>query len=165
MVTRRRLLQLLWSQSDLTNGEVYGLPLPSFSYNAHCIEESGRRHIINLMSQDPIHNIKKLVNVLTYPSRSLQFGPRFAVHMNHIRAMVTKFEVWQHGLHARDIDRRGYDAMNFRSAAKLLFRRVLECLDKMIACGDSNGHGEQMKGIRVYLGVVRAYTTSGIVRD
>ena len=111
------------------------------------IGESGYR-IRNLSDSDFIHNHKKLINHLDHNSRSLRMGP-YLVHLNHIRNVFNVFDFHQHGITREDINRA--DKQNWRSAQRLTFPKVRDCLD-MVMKGENGVHQDtSVLGTKVYL--------------
>ena len=83
----------------------------------------------DLMDQDYVHNHKKLVNHMHHTSRVMTMG-RYVVLSNHILRVYRKFPFEQHGLSIDDVERS--DRQNWRSAQKVAFLSVQECLQKLV---------------------------------
>ena len=62
--------------------------------------------------QDWIHNGKKMVQCLVHASRSLALGHHTA-HIGLLATIRTRFAHHEHGTHATDLDRLGYNAMDW----------------------------------------------------
>ena len=93
-------------------------------------EGRGNDYVIHDMcDQDFIHNHKKLLNPLNHANRVLMMG-NFLVHMNHIQLVYEYCPVLDHGLGLGDIDHR--DRQNWRSAQKLTFSKVRQCIQTLI---------------------------------
>ena len=105
--------------------------------------------------QDYIHNHKKLLNPLDHASRVLMLG-NFMVHMNHLQLVYEMFPIPEHGLGVNDIQRK--DRQNWRSAQKLTFPKVRNCL-QMLMEGRVEGYARNptLLGTKIYLHVVWLY--------
>ena len=119
-------------------------------------EGRGNDYVIHDMcDQDFIHNHKKLLNPLDHANRVLMMG-NFLVHMNHIQLVYESCPVLDHGLGLGDIDRR--DRQNWRSAQKLTFPKVRQCIQTLI---DGTLPGTRpnaaLLGTQTYLQVVWYY--------
>ena len=83
----------------------------------------------DMCDQDYVHNHKKLLNSLDHASRVLRMG-EYLVHMNHLQLVSEVFPFADHGLGVSDIE--CCDRQNWRSAQKLRFPKIQECLKALI---------------------------------
>ncbi len=112
----------------------------------------GRNLIENFSDQDYIHNGKKLINHLKHGSILLFTGDNLR-HMNHIQLLYQNEEIsrLEYGIQQHDIDRQ--DRMNWESAQRMLFPKVIAALKKI-----NNGEPqENVNGTIVYLRLVWYY--------
>lgn len=119
-------------------------------------EGRGNDYVIHDMcDQDFIHNHKKLLNPLDHANRVLMMG-NFLVHMNHIQLVYESCPVLDHGLGLGDIDRR--DRQNWRSAQKLTFPKVWQCIQTLIdGALPGTFPNAALLGMQTYLQVVWYY--------
>ena len=153
--SRRRKLFL---ENSISNGNRYQpIPFPlGFLYTATKITIQGSQRFVikDLADPDYIHNHKNLINLTSHVSRTIMIGS-YHVHMNHIIKVYNKFEAHGHGLTKGDVDRD--DKQNWRSAQRLSFKCVQDCLNR-IENGDSVGpKDESVRGIKCYLSIVSTY--------
>ena len=121
---RKIMLQL----ATVTTGSRYQ-PIPCNNrFVFSCRKEgSGNGYVIHdLCDQDFIHNHKKLLNPLDHANCILMTG-NFLVHM---QLVYESCPVLDHGLGLGDIDCR--DRQNLRSAQKLTFLKVWQCIQTLI---------------------------------
>lgn len=114
---------------------------------------TGTGYVIHdLCDQDYIHNHKKLLNPLDHASHVLMMG-NYLVHMNHIQPIYDILPISAHGLGLGDINR--HDRQNWRSAQKLTFPKVRQCIQELID-GSVPGHrpNAALLGTKTYLLVV-----------
>ena len=108
-----------------------------------------------MCDQDYVHNHKKLLNPLDHATRVLRMGEHL-VHMNHLQLVSEVFPFADHGLGVSDIERR--DRQNWRSAQKLTFPKVQECLEALIN-GTAPGRPPNITllGTKTYLLIIWYY--------
>lgn len=108
-----------------------------------------------MCDQDYVHNLKKLLNPLDHAFRGLRMG-EYLVHMNHLQIVSEVFPFVDHGLGVSDIERR--DRQNWRSAQKLTFRKIQECLEALIN-GTCQGQPPDITllGTKTYLLIIWYY--------
>ena len=123
---RRKAMEIYGTGSD---GERYKLDSENFKLSG-CVErrEDGTIFCLNIANQDYIHNGKKYINHLLHPSRQMNIGGHMA-HMNHLELVRDAYSVQEHGLRLEDIERK--DRQNWGSAQRLLFPRVIKCLERL----------------------------------
>ena len=111
--------------------------------------------IRDVSDQDYIHNHKKLLNPLDHASRALMMR-NYLVHMNHLQLVYEMFPIPDHGLGEDDIQCR--DRQNWRSAQKLTFPQVQNCLQVLME-GHVEGYprNPSLLGTKTYLYVVWLY--------
>lgn len=117
---------------------------------------TGTGYVIHdLCDQNYIHNHKKLLNPLDHANRVLMMG-NYLVHMNHIQLVYDTLPISAHGLGLGDINR--LDRQNWRSAQKLTFPKVRQCIQELID-GRVPGHrpNAALLGTKTYLLVVWYY--------
>ena len=109
----------------------------------------------DMCDQDYVHNHKKLLNPLDHASRVLRMG-EYLVHMNHLQLVSEVFPFVDHGLGISDIERR--DRQNWRSAQKLTFPKIQECLEALIN-GTCQGRPPDITllGTKTYLLIIWYY--------
>ena len=117
-------------------------------------DDDGSYIIRELADQDFVHNVKKLVNPLDHDSRNMHLGDYMMIHMNHLRLVQGAFDFDDYGLADDDINRK--DRQNYRSAQKILFKSVQNCLQKIC---DGNGvpANPGVLGTKVYLEIAWRY--------
>ena len=106
--------------------------------------------------QDWIHNGKKVVQCFVRACHVLALGPHTA-YIGLLQALFTAFAPHQHGLHKTDLNRIGYNAMDWDSALRLFTQRALRCLTQL-----TNGEGRHaanpgLHGTLMFLRLVRRY--------
>lgn len=104
------------------------------------------------LDSDYIHNIKKLINSIHSSKRTLQMGPYQTASLAILRPIL-ELPQHEHGAKLTDLNRKGYRAMDFPSAARLISPKFLNCLDQKIASEKQ----KQYIGIRSYLEMVHRY--------
>ena len=104
-------------------------PIPRNTGFIFLAESWTQTRMVIMCDQDYVHNHKKLLNPLDYATRVLRMGEHL-VHMNHLQLVSEVFPFAHHGLGVSDIERR--DRQNWRSAQKLTFPKVQECLEALI---------------------------------
>ena len=111
--------------------------------------------MVIMCDQDYVHNHKKLLNPLDHATRVLRMGEHL-VHMNHLQLVSEVFPFADHGLGVSDIERR--DRQNWRSAQKLTFPKVQECLEALIN-GTAQGRPPNITllGTKTYLLIIWYY--------
>ena len=152
-----RRLAMMWRSRPNTRGfHLRGLQAYVFSGSDPNMSGSGRSMLS--MDMDFIHNIKKLINSFHSAARTLQLGPAFVATMEHLRGIITNVDVALHGARLTDLNRKGYRAMRFESALRLITAQFLGALDQAIA-GTLGGReaDSSLKGVRVFLGVINRY--------
>lgn len=82
-----------------------------------------------MCDQDFVHNHKKLLNPLDHATLVLRMG-EYLVYTNHLQLVSEVFPFADHGLGVSDIEHS--DRQNWRSAQKLTFPKVQECLQALI---------------------------------
>ena len=119
-------------------------------------EESGNDYVIyDMCDQDFIRNHKKLLNPLDHANRVLMMG-NFLVHITHIQLVYESCPVLDHGLGLGDIDR--WDRQNWRSAQKLTFPKVRQCIQMLIdGALPGTRPNAALLGTYIYLQVVWYY--------
>ena len=153
---RRRKLMLLNASS--LQGHRYQ-PIPrEYGFIFSCRKETHQDEsysIRDLFDQDFIHNVKKMINHLYHATREMKIGP-YDVHKNHIAQVYQVFGIVEHGLSQEDVLRN--DRQNFRSAQRVCFSKVQDCLKKLID-GDQEGRvpDQSYTGTWVFLQVVWHY--------
>lgn len=152
---RRRSIML---DNSTRNGGNRFQPIPAadgFIFTCQQNNHMDGSYSIRLLAdQDYIHNHKKLINHLHHTSRNLQMGP-FLVHSNHLVLVHRLFPFQQHGLTQEDVIRS--DRQNWRSAQRVSFRQVQECLAN-VKEGDVNRQAEEsVTGTLIFLKVVWFY--------
>ena len=105
--------------------------------------------IKDLPDQDPIHNVKKVINVLLHPSRRITCG-RYIIHMNQVDLVRQSFPNDLHNLTESDIIRD--DRQNYKSAEKVACKGVLDCIHEL-----ADGPHPELKGLWIYLTIVHKY--------
>jgi hypothetical protein len=125
-----------------------------FSYSK-INSNDGTFTVSDIHDQDYVHNIKKLVNHLFHASREMKVGP-YTIHSNHLRLVYDTFDVVQHGLIQEDVIRT--DRQNFRSAQRVCFVKVQNCLHQLIE-GTIENHAPDasLKGTWMYLKLLWCY--------
>ena len=128
--SRRRKIMLQLATVDVGNRF---RPIPRnlgfiFSCRKLDTDENGY-HVEDMCDQDYVHNHKKLLNPLDHATRVLRMC-EYLVHMNHLQLVSEVFPFADHGLGVSDIE--GRDRQNWRSAQKLTFPKVQECLEALI---------------------------------
>ena len=107
-----------------------------------------------MCDQDYIHNHKKLLNPLDHEAHNLMMG-NCLVHMNH-QLVYDVFTVPDHGLGTNDIARS--NRQNWRSAQKLTFPTVRQCLPRLIdGEGPNQVPNPTLLGMETYLQIVWYY--------
>ena len=153
-----RRLAMMW-RSRLND---FGLRINGLEAYVFCgsdPSESGNGRTMLNMDMDFIHNIKKLINSFASASRTLQLGPDYVATMEHLRGIIVEVEASMHGARATDLNRKGFRAMRFESALRLLTTKFLAALDNAIAGTlDDREADPTLLGVRVFLGVVHRYT-------
>ena len=107
-------------------------PIPrdlGFIFSCKKLDTENGYVVEDMCDQDYVHNHKKLLNPLDHASRVLRMG-EYLVHMNHLQLVSEVFPFVDHGLGVSDIERR--DRQNWRSAQKLTFPKIQECLEALI---------------------------------
>lgn len=134
--SRRRKLMLQLGTNKV--GSRYrAIPMElGFVLSCRKVETENGYIIRDACDQDYIHNHKKLLNPLDHASRVLMLGD-YLVHMNHLQLVYEMFPIPDHGLGLNDIQRS--DRQNWRSAQKLTFPQVRNCL-QMLMEGLFEGH-------------------------
>ena len=107
-----------------------------FVLSCRKVETENGYIITDACDQDYIHNHKKLLNPLDHASRVLMLGD-YLVHMNQLQLVYEMFPIPDHGLGLNDVQRS--DRQNWRSAQKLTFPQVRNCL-QMLMEGLVEGH-------------------------
>jgi hypothetical protein len=155
--SRRRCAQLGYALTTwlLRNGEdIYTLPdCAGFIF-------SGKYYptlAVLFADQDFIHNGKKLINLMVSPTRVLRFGLCTA-HIGMLKTLFASFRLDEHGMLPTDLDRGGYNAMDWNSALRLMRRLVLERLATLIAGQGGHRPHPELLGLRQYTIVCRTYT-------
>lgn len=153
--SRRRKLMLQLGTNNV--GSRYrAIPMElGFVLSCRKVETENGYIIRDACDQDYIHNHKKLLNPLDHASRVLMLGD-YLVHMNHLQLVYEMFPIPDHGLGLNDIQRS--DRQNWRSAQKLTFPQVRNCL-QMLMEGLVEGHprNPSLLGTMIYLHVVWLY--------
>ncbi len=153
--SRRRKLML---QSALAVTGPRFRPIPEhlgFIFSCVLHEMDGATYTLeDVMDQDYIHNHKKLVNHMHHGARILMMGP-YMVHSNHILLILETFTFDRHGLTRDDVERR--DRQNWRSAQRLVFLQVQECLQELITGNRTTAPNNLLKGTLVFLKVIWMY--------
>ena len=125
--SRRRHNMLKLASSEAVNYR----PIPEnlgFVFGALKIEKLNEQYTLrHLPDQDYVHVHKRLINMLDYSSRVLMMGDLIA---NHIQLVYETFGEHVHGLSLEDIDRQ--DCQNWRTAQKLAFKVIRDCLQHLI---------------------------------
>lgn len=85
--------------------------------------------MVIMCDQDYVHNHKKLLNPLDHTTHVLKMC-EYLVHMNHLQLVSEVFPFADYGLGVSDIERRY--RQDWRSAQKLTFPKVQECLEALI---------------------------------
>lgn len=88
------------------------------------VDEKDESHITHLHTQDPIHDGKKLLNIIFSASRTLYLG-RHLVTIDHISHVAEKHRSLS-GLSSKDVLRK--DRQNWASAQRLCRSRVLKLM-------------------------------------
>ena len=123
-----------------------------FSCNKH-EHADGSYTISGLFDQDYIHNHKKLINHL-YHSRVIMMGQNL-VHSNYLAHVHDSFPFAEHGLTLEDVHRG--DRQNWRSAQRVTFLSVQECLQQVQQGVHGNPPDPSVKGTLFYLKMVWHY--------
>ena len=153
--SRRRKLMLEEAMSN--EGERYR-PITQangfiFSCRKHLLPNNTFQ-ISGLFDQDYIHNHKKLVNHVFHTSRILMIGPHI-VHSNHLVYVQESFHFQQHGLTREDVQRT--DRQNWRSAQRISFCCVHDCLQQLIDGNNGNPPDPTVVGTLVFMKIVWHY--------
>ena len=118
-----------------------------------CTDYGNQPGVCDLSDQDFVHCGKKLINHLKHSSRVLSLGGNLA-HMHHFQLVLDRFDVLEHGLQQSDVNRE--DRMNWESAQRLMFPRVMNCLTKL-----NDGQGvaqENVCGTQIYIKMCWRFT-------
>lgn len=109
----------------------------------------------DMCDQDFVHNHKKLLNPLDHATRVLRMG-EYLVYTNHLQLVSEVFPFADHGLGVSDIEHS--DRQNWRSARKLTFPKVQECLQALIN-GTVQGRPPNITllGMKAYLHIIWYY--------
>ena len=135
--SRRRKLNMLQLGTKNVGSRYRAVPMElGFVLSYRKVETENGYIIRDACDQDYIHNHKKLLNPLDHASRVLMLGD-YLVHMNHLQLVYEMFPIPDHGLGLNDIQRS--DRQNWRSAQKLTFPQVRNCL-QMLMEGLFEGH-------------------------
>ena len=151
---RRKLMLQLATNND---GNRYR-PVPmelGFVLSCRKDEMENGYIIRDACDKDYIDNHKKLLNPLDHASRVLMLED-YLVHMNHLQLVYEMFPIPDHGLGVNDIQRS--DRQNWRSAQKLTFPQVRNCLQILME-GRVEGYPRNptLLGTKTYRYVVWLY--------
>lgn len=119
-----------------------------FSARKHDLED-GSYSVSGFPDQDYVHNHKKLINHLFHASRNLVMGTHI-VHSNHLVYVCNRFPFEEHKLNHEDTTRN--DRQNWRSAQRISFLCVQQCLQQIKDGGD-----DTVTGTLAYLQMVWRY--------
>ena len=146
--SRRRAAQQARSLSVV--GTRYGLrDCPGFVHTG--VVRDGV--VCDLTDQCYVHCGKKLINVTASATRTLRLGPSKTVHMSIFTTMWRQYNRHEHGLRQEDLSRKGYMAMDWPSAQRLMSQKALQCLTTM-----STGRHPYAAGAVRYFTLTRRYT-------
>ena len=132
----------------------FGLVVASFRLSARRLPCGA---ITDCHSQDPLHNLSKLMCNIDLASRRVQWG-RFTATHSFIRRVAEGAEAFsfeEHQLGAAEINR--VDRQHKRSAANLCSRSVQVCMEKLIDGDAKRRPQEQMRGTLSFIKMVSRY--------
>ena len=129
------------------------LNVPSFNFRAP-VTEIGPF----LYDQDFVHNFKKLINVLVSTVRNITLGEHL-LNLDILGIVYTSFPPSRHGLQEKDLERKGYAAMDFPSALRLCSGKMLACVQELIDGSPGQEAHPYLKGLWYYLKMCRRYVS------
>ena len=121
------------SNDKIAEGDAYKLDVPGFTHSGEWYKTSfkggafGGYRVRHVHSQDPKHNLKKLVCVIK-SKRVLRLGnhPACASHLQRVLEVYTHA---QHGLQSDDVYKK--DRQNVAAAARVSGTKALACLERL----------------------------------
>ena len=120
--------------------------------------KDNRRHCLPVLysCQDWIHNGKKIVQCFVRACMALELGPHTA-HIGLLHALFGAFAPHEHGLRITDLDRIGYNAMDWDSAQRLFSQQALQCLTQLSTGQGGHARDPGLHGTLMFLRLVRRY--------
>lgn len=151
--TRRRAMQLYGLLASMPGDTVYTLTeCPGFVFGG----KYRNGEPILYLDQDYIHCGKKLIQCMVHAGRVLVFG-HCTAQISMLGCVLTAFHHADHGMKQQDLERLGYNAMDWDSALRLLSPKVLRCLTTLIAGTHGHQPNPALQGVLQFLTVVRTY--------
>ena len=134
------------------SGQRYGLAVNTFSLTATAVRDptGALVSVRGAHDMDFVHGGKKFINVLVSAARDIRMGTG-AVNMGMITLMMSRHNRHQHGLRREDNSRKGWRAMDWPSAVRLLLTKSIACMETLSATVPSARQTTQ------YLKVVRRF--------
>ena len=151
--SRRRKLFLLECLRRI--GDRYGLDTPTFTYTAAILIDpsTGEKLVRNLCDTCFIHNAKKGINGSALASKKLMLGPNNLACLSFLLPVFHNCLQHEHGARASDLNRTGFNSMDWPSCQRLLTPRFLGCVDRLTTAGFP-----ELAATRRWLGILSKYT-------
>jgi hypothetical protein len=124
--SRRRMAMLLESALGQPGPLPFTLDTHGFVYGAY--SRAPGSVPIAVLDQDWIHCGKKIVNAFANSSRVLRLGASRSASLQLLRRFVENGNRDDHGIKSSDLDRTGFAAMDWPSAARLISSKALTAM-------------------------------------